>query len=63
MSTTLDTDTDVNTSKPLLAKQQDRLLDLVAEHLGLQLVQRAAIDLDQTMSSLAVGHSSGSFLD
>merc|ERR1739838_793800 len=62
VSATLDTDPDVNIGKPVLAKEQDGLLQLEAQSLGLDKLQRATIHLDQSLSALAISHSSGRLL-
>jgi len=62
MTTTLHTDTDVDVSKSVFAEEKDRLLQLVGESSGLNQLKWATIDLDQTLSTLAVGHGSGGLL-
>ena len=49
-------------NKPVLAQEQDGLLQLEAQGLGLDKLQRAAIHLDQSLSALAISHSSGRLL-
>uniref|UniRef100_A0A182TWB2 Uncharacterized protein n=1 Tax=Anopheles melas TaxID=34690 RepID=A0A182TWB2_9DIPT len=55
-------DADVDAGELFLAEQQQRLLQLVAQDLRLDLVQRAAIDTQQSLSALAVCNGGGSFL-
>lgn len=45
-----------------LAEQEDRLLQLVLQNLGLDLLQRLAIDADQATAALAVRNSGSGFL-
>lgn len=44
------------------AKDEERLVDLEAEDLGLNERKRLAVDLDQTLALLGVGDGSGSLL-
>merc|ERR1719378_100231 len=62
VAATLDADPDVNIGKPVLAQEQDGLLQLEAQGLGLDKLQRATIHLDQSLSTLAISHSSGRLL-
>merc|ERR1719199_262535 len=62
VATALHAKTDVNVGKALAAQQQNRLEDLVAEHLGLDKLNGAAIDLDQATALLAVRDGHGRLL-
>ena len=62
MTTTGNADPDVDTGELFLAEQQQRLLELVLQNLGFDLVQRAAVHSQQTLSALAVRNSGGGFL-
>uniref|UniRef100_A0A2M3ZMD1 Putative secreted peptide n=1 Tax=Anopheles braziliensis TaxID=58242 RepID=A0A2M3ZMD1_9DIPT len=62
MTTTAHADTDVNTGELLLAQQQQRLLQLVAQDLRLNLIQRATVHTQQALSTLAVRNGGGRFL-
>ncbi len=62
VTATLDADADVHALESGGAQQQKRLHHLEAELLGLHKLDRAAVDLDETMSALAVGDSNGGFL-
>ena len=55
VSTTLDADTNVNGGEGLLANNQDRLVDLEAEDLGLQEGDRGAVDVDEATTLLSMG--------
>ena len=61
-STALDADPHVDVGEPVGAQQQQRLLQLVLECLGLDLVQGAAVHLDEALTALAVSDGGGSFL-
>ena len=47
---------------PVLAEKKHRLEELELERLGLDLLKRAAIDLDETLAPLGVGHGGGGLL-
>ena len=47
---------------PVLAEKKHRLEELELKRLGLDLLKRAAIDLDETLASLGVGHGGGGLL-
>ena len=59
VSTTLDTDTDVDSTEGILARDQDRLVDLEAEDLRLEQVDGGTVDVDETTALLGVGNRSG----
>ena len=47
---------------PVRAEEKHGLLELERERLGLNLLKRAAIDLDETLAPLGVGHGGGGLL-
>ena len=47
---------------PVLAKKKNRLHELELKVLGLNLLQGTSINLDQTLSSLAISNSGGCLL-
>ena len=53
----------VDVGELLLAHQQHGLVDLGAQDLRLQQVQRLTVDLDQTLAALADGDGGGGFLN
>ena len=55
ITTTTDADADVNASEDLLAEDEDGLEDLEAEELGLDELDGAAVDTDDTLALLADG--------
>lgn len=57
VTTTGDTDTDVEAGELVKTDDQERLVDLGSENGGLNELERAAVDLDQTLSGLGVGDS------
>merc|ERR1719297_166562 len=59
VSAALDADPDVNIGEPVLAQEKDGLLELEAQGLRLDELQGTTIHLDQSLSALAVSHSSG----
>lgn len=63
VTTTLDTDADINVGEALLAQDEDRLKDLQAEDLGLDQLQGNTINTNQTLASLAMSDGSGGFLE
>ena len=48
VSTTLDTNTNVDAGERVFARYEDGFVDLEAEHLGLEEVDRRAIDTDES---------------
>ena len=56
--TTLDAHADVDDGERLLGCDEDRLVDLQAEDLGLDEVDGLAVDADETTALLGVGDSS-----
>lgn len=54
VTTTGDADTDVNVGELVEANDEERLVDLEAEDLGLNQVQGRTVDLDETTAGLAV---------
>jgi ABC-type transporter Mla subunit MlaD len=63
VTTTLDTDTNVDVRNLVLANEEDRLVDLVPQDLGLRKLDGGSIELDQTLAALDVSDSSGGFLE
>ena len=55
VTTALDADAHVNASEALAAEEEDWLVRLVAEDLRLHQLDGAAVDLDQTATTLTVG--------
>jgi hypothetical protein len=62
VSTSLDTDTDVNVGKLVRANTEDGLVDLELQDIRLDELERGAIETDKTLAGLAVGNSGGGFL-
>lgn len=62
LTTTTDTDADINVSEALLAKDQDGLENLQAKDLGLDQLKGDTVNTDHSLSGLAVGDGSGRFL-
>lgn len=62
VTTTGDTDTDIDTSELVGTDDQERLVDLEAEDLRLNQGERLAIDLDEALALLALGDSSSRLL-
>lgn len=54
VTTTGDTDTDVDTGELVSADDQERLVDLEAEDLRLDQAERLAVDLDETLALLLI---------
>ena len=59
MTTTLDADADIQVGELLGAEQEHGLEDLHAEGLRLHQVDGVAVDAQDTLALLAVGHSGG----
>ena len=59
VSTTLDAETDVNCRERLLASNEDGLVDLHTEDLGLEEGERRAVNVDQTTTLLGVCNRGG----
>lgn len=57
VTTTGDTDTDVEAGELVEADNEQGLVDLGSENGRLNELERAAVDLDQTLSGLGVGDS------
>lgn len=57
VSSSSDTDTDVDTSELLKTDDQERLVDLEPQDLGLDEVQGLSVDLKETLTGLAVSDS------
>ena len=55
VSTTLDTDTDVNDTESVLAGGKDGLVDLESEDLRLEEVEGRAVNVDEATTLLSVG--------
>jgi hypothetical protein len=53
VATTGNADADVDVGELVEAENEEGLVDLEAEDLGLNKVERAAVDLDQTLAGLA----------
>ena len=62
LTTTLDTDADVNVSETLFTEEKDNFVDLELQNGGFQEFKGRAVDADKTTSTLAVSNSGGSFL-
>jgi len=62
VTTPRDAHADVDVRKLLETNDQERFINLEAEHLGLDKVQGLSVDLDQTFSGSAMCDSGGSFL-
>ena len=60
VTSTLDSDADVNLGEGLLAEDEEGLEDLQAKRLGLGELDGGAVKLNQTISGLAEGDSGGS---
>merc|ERR550525_55192 len=58
----LHTDADVDVGKSVLAKEKNRFHELELKSFGLNLLEGTSINLDQTLSSLAISNSGGSLL-
>jgi hypothetical protein len=59
VSTTGNTDTDVDTGELVQTDNQEGLVDLESQDLGLDEGERGAVDLDKALSGLAVGDRGG----
>ena len=62
VSAALDADPDVHVGEAVLAEEQEGLLELVLQGLGLNLVQGTPVHLDEAAPALAVSHGGGGFL-
>ena len=62
VTSSLDTDADVHIGEASRSEELDRLEDLVLKALGLNKLQRASVEFDQTLAPLAVGDGHCSFL-
>ena len=62
LTTTTDTDADINVGETLLAEEEDGLEDLQAEDLRLDQLQRDTVNTDHALSGLAVSDGGGRFL-
>lgn len=60
VSTTLDADTDVDGCESVLAGDEDGLVDLETEDLGLDELDGGAVDADETLALTSVGDRGGS---
>ena len=60
VSTTLDTEADVDSGERLLARNEDRLVDLQSEDLRLHERDGRAVEVDETTALLCVRDCSGS---
>lgn len=62
VTTTGDADTDVNVGELFETSNKKGLVDLVSENLGLDKGDGRTVDLEETLTGLDVGNSSGSLL-
>jgi len=62
VTTTTDADADVNAGELVQTEEEDGLVDLEAQNLGLDKAQGLAVDLDEALALLAVCDSSGGLL-
>jgi len=62
VTTTGDADADVDISELVNTEDQDGLVNLESQDLGLDLGKRLSVNLDETLSGLAVGDSSRGLL-
>jgi hypothetical protein len=62
VSTTANSHTDINIGELVKANNEERLVDLEAEDLRLDKLERSSIDLDETTAGLAVGNGGGRLL-
>merc|ERR1711936_1122228 len=62
LSTTTNTDTDVDGRESFLSNDEDRFLDFHAQCYWFHEVQWSTVDFDQTVTSLAKGYGRGCFL-
>jgi len=62
VSTTLDTDTDVNVGKLVRADAEDGFVDLELQDIGLDELDGGSVQADETLTGLAVSNSGGGFL-
>lgn len=62
ITTTADADADIHALEPASAQQQNGLLDLEAQQLGLNEFEGLAVDADHTLAASAVGHRNGGLL-
>jgi hypothetical protein len=62
VTTSGDPDPDINIGELVEANNEERLVDLEAEDLRLDELERTSVDLDETLTGLAVGDSSSRLL-
>lgn len=62
LTTSVDTNTDINHFKSFLAKKVNRLIDLGPKDLRLNKLKGRTVDLDETCAALAVSNSRSSLL-
>ena len=62
LTTTLNTDADIDVGETLLAEDEDGLEDLEAEGLWLDQLEGNTVNTDHTLSGFAVSNCSSSFL-
>lgn len=62
VTTTVNADTDVNVGELVETSDEEGLVDLVSEDLGLDKGDGRTVDLEETLTGLDVGNSSGSLL-
>jgi hypothetical protein len=62
VSTTLDTDTDVNVGELVRANAEDGLVDLELQDIGLDELDGGSVQADETLTGLAVSNGGGGFL-
>jgi hypothetical protein len=62
VSTSLDTDTDVNVGELVRANTENGLVDLELQNIRLDELKRGTVETDQTPAGFAVGNSGSGFL-
>lgn len=62
VTSALDTDADVNRCKTGMSEKEDGLKNLEPKNLGFNKLNRAAVNLNKTTASLAVGNSNSTSL-
>ncbi len=63
MSTALDSNANVHAGEFVLAEDEQGLLQLDAKNLGLEMLERTSVHLDQTATLLRVRHGCGGLLE
>lgn len=62
VTTTADSDSDIDVLEVVETDGEEGLVDLVSQDLGLNEGERLSVDLDESFTSLAHGHSRGGLL-